>query len=125
MDILKEGHVYIKSLAGVENLSIEVCLERPSEVVSAIVETPGGHVEVNVSLKGALDLDVEEKRLLRELEKLSAELKTVGSRLSNEGFLLKAPGDVVIKEKERLSGLALKKDKLDVSVERIKAIRGA
>ncbi len=62
-----------------------------------------------VYLGDLVDEEKEKEKLLKEKEFLEKEILIFEKKLSNENFLNKAPQDVVLKEKEKLS---LKKDKL-------------
>jgi valyl-tRNA synthetase len=66
--------------------------------------------EVIIPLESMFDLEVERKRLEKEIEKSQAEIFTLEARLKDKAFLGKAPPSVVDKERDRL---AIKKDKLE------------
>lgn len=65
---------------------------------------------VFVSFNGVVDEKKEMEKLLKEKEFLEKEILIFQKKLSNENFLNKAPKEVVLKEKEKLS---LKKEKLE------------
>jgi valyl-tRNA synthetase len=69
-------------------------------------------VRVLVPLEGLVDLDKERERLQRELQRVEKDLGAVEKKLSNEGFLSRAPADVVATERERRVALTDKRDKL-------------
>ena len=52
-----------------------------------------------------VDIEKEKARLTKELGKKQGELKGLDGKLSNPGFLAKAPADVVAAEKERAEKL--------------------
>jgi valyl-tRNA synthetase len=64
-------------------------------------------LEIAVPLAGLLDLDAERARLTRELARIDAEVDGRAKKLGNESFLLRAPAEVV--ERER----AAQKESLD------------
>lgn len=112
---------YIKTLAAVEPLNVSLTTpEKPENAMAAVVSG----VEIYMPLKGLIDVDKETARLNKELLTLDKELARVSGKLSNEGFVAKAPPDVIEKEKakqqefeekvkainERLSYLASLKD---------------
>jgi valyl-tRNA synthetase len=70
-------------------------------------------VEVFLPLKGLIDVDKETARLTKELEKLDKEISRLAKKLGNEGFLAKAPADVVAGEKEKLAGYEEKKKSVE------------
>ena len=112
---------YVKTLAAVEPLNVSLTKpEKPENAMAAVVSG----VEIYMPLKGLIDVDKETARLNKELLTLDKELARVSGKLSNEGFVAKAPPDVIEKEKakqqefeekvkainERLSYLASLKD---------------
>ena len=58
-------------------------------------------VEVYVPLKGLIDLEVEKRRLEKEIGGLEKALLGLEKKLSNKGFLEKAPAEVVENERQR------------------------
>lgn len=112
---------YVKTLAAVDPLNVSLTTaEKPENAMAAVVSG----VEIYMPLKGLIDVDKETARLNKELLTLDKELARVSGKLSNEGFVAKAPPDVIEKEKakqqefeekvkainERLSYLASLKD---------------
>jgi valyl-tRNA synthetase len=61
-----------------------------------------GTLEILVPLADIIDRDAELARLGKEIEKLEGELKRIQGKLSNAGFVAKAPAEVVAKEQEKL-----------------------
>lgn len=101
--ILLKGKGYIQGLA---NADIKILLDLP-EVPEQAAHAVTRGVEVFVPLKGLIDVDKEVARLEKELSALEKDLARVQGKLSNQGFLGKAPADVVEKERakeEELSG---------------------
>ena len=75
-----------------------------------------------VFLEGIIDFAKETKRLEKEIKKLAAELTTVAKKLQNEGFLSKAPSDVIEKVREKQGVLLEKQQKIQTNLDRIKAV---
>lgn len=88
---------YIKKLAKVDNLKIDAMMEKPQASASAIVKD----VEIFVPLKGLIDLDVERKRLQKEIDRIEGALKGIEKKLSNEKFIKNAAPEVVEREKTK------------------------
>ncbi len=122
-EILK-GEGYIKNLARVQTLTVSKDGERPKSAALAIAKGDASRVEVFVPLKGFVDFERETKRLTRELEKVLKESEAVKKKVANEGFLKKAPPEIVEKERLKLEGLIEKKVKIEAGLERIKEIAG-
>ncbi|MDT3698497.1 MAG: valine--tRNA ligase [Thermincola sp.] len=95
---LEGGLDYIENLAGASDIILQQSLDtKPDNAMSAI--TRG--VEVFMPLKGLIDIEKEIARLEKELATLDKELARVTGKLSNSGFLDKAPADVIEKEREK------------------------
>ncbi len=58
-----------------------------------------------VPLKDLIDDGKEKDRILRQIQKLEKELAAIDKKLSNSGFVDRAPPDVVAKERERKTEL--------------------
>jgi len=69
--------------------------------------------EVVVPLAGVVDRLAEERRLLKENQEVSERIAQLGSRLRDKAFLSKAPAEVVEKEKEKLSTLESRLNRLN------------
>lgn len=106
VDILQKGQKYIANLGSIEQLTVKLTeATKPEQAVTAIVSG----VEVYLPLKGLVDLEKEIARLEKELASLEKEISRLNGKLSNEGFISKAPQEVVAKEKEKLVDYETKK----------------
>ena len=56
-------------------------------------------MQVLVPMAGLIDKDAELARSTREIARLDGEVKRVGGKLSNAGFVDKAPAEVIDKER--------------------------
>lgn len=70
-------------------------LEPASEKFSATATLPIGKARVSLDLSQAIDIDAERRRLQKALAAAEKELETAAKKLGNQGFLAKAPTDVV------------------------------
>lgn len=96
--VIKENILYIKNLASGENVTILAKDEsKPENAVIAVVTG----IEVYLPLRGLIDVDKETERLNKEEVNLNKEIARIQGKLSNQGFLAKAPADVVAKEQEK------------------------
>jgi valyl-tRNA synthetase len=90
---------HVKNLANVSSLSIaSESLEIPEDTVSAIL--PG--MTLHIPADDLIDYAAERERLEKERTRLDGEIKRLSSKLANEGFTAKAPGEVVNSEREKL-----------------------
>ena len=76
-------------------------LELTDFTPSASVEI--GSIKVELDLSGTIDVVAERARLEKDLVTAQKDLKTAEVKLNNEGFMAKAPADVVTEIKERLT----------------------
>ncbi len=95
---LENGKRYFINLASAESIQILDTKENLGEDnISVVLDK----AEVFLPLKELIDFDKELERLEKEKEKLEAEIKRVVGKLSNQGFVAKAPEKVVEEEKEK------------------------
>ena len=76
-------------------------LELTEFTPSASVEI--GSMKVELDLSGTVDVVVERARLEKDLVTAQKDMKTAEVKLSNEGFMAKAPENVVAEIKERMA----------------------
>ncbi len=98
LPLLEAGQAYIKALAHIE--SIELAFKgtaAPEQSAAAHVRG----VEIYLPLKGLIDLEKEIARLNKEIENMDKELARLAGKLSNQGFLAKAPAEVIEKERAK------------------------
>jgi valyl-tRNA synthetase len=113
---LLEAHAdYIKDLAKVSKLEVRRDGVRPRMAASAVVQ----EIELFVPLEGILDFEEESRRLQKEISKLEPELARSKNKLANNGFLTRAPADIVDKERDKVERLSGKLEKLQRQLERL------
>jgi valyl-tRNA synthetase len=93
----EEGRIYFEKLASASEVIFPERAEVPQEVVSVVIS--GG--EIFIPMEDLVDREKEIERLTKEKEKLEKEVERVVKKLSNEGFVAKAPEKVIIEEKEK------------------------
>lgn len=98
LEYIKAGERHIKALANITEINFtENKSEVPEEVMSAVI----GSVELFIPLDDLLDYKAEFERLTKEKARLEGEVKRVVGKLSNQGFVSKAPEKVINEEKEK------------------------
>ncbi|MCK9237449.1 MAG: valine--tRNA ligase [Thiopseudomonas sp.] len=60
-----------------------------------------GDMQVLVPMAGLIDTTAELARLDKEIQRLTGEIKRVAGKLSNQGFVAKAPAEVIEKERTK------------------------
>ena len=91
----------------------ELRFERAAQgTVGAHAVLQGGSTEVFLPLEGVIDLGRERKRLRVEITRLDDQLVGASQRLTNDKFVLRAPADIVAKERERAASLTERLGKL-------------
>ncbi|MCQ2363908.1 MAG: valine--tRNA ligase, partial [Acidaminococcaceae bacterium] len=118
MEGIKANAAYIHLLGGVDDLQLlPLTAEKPANAMTTVVTG----IEVYLPLAGLIDVAKETARLTKEVADLDKELARVNGKLNNKGFLAKAPGDVVEKEKAKAAEFESKKKS---SVERLEYLKG-
>ena len=98
-DVLSSIAPYEDELARLANLSevtLGVGLDKPPASAAAVLEG----IEVFVPLADLIDLDAERKRLQSAVAKLESQLAAADARLAGEGFLSRAPEEVVQRHRD-------------------------
>ncbi|MDY6367348.1 MAG: valine--tRNA ligase [Clostridia bacterium] len=95
---IKNGSAYIEKLAGVDKITfINEKSEIEQKTVSQIIEG----AEIYIPLGELVDTEKEIARLKKELENVENEVKRASGKLSNNGFLEKAPKALVDAERDK------------------------
>lgn len=95
VNTLKAGEHFFKSLSGGES----VIYNGENEEASVSVVVP--NATIYIPLNDLVEIDKEIERLTKEKEKLTKEVDRVVKKLSNQGFVSKAPEKVINEEKEK------------------------
>ncbi len=110
--LLADNVELLKSLAMLDEVSIAPKLETVPATAAAV--TAGG---VKLYVLGIIDPEAERSRLARQSETLQRGITGIERKLSSEGFLKKAPSEVVEGERERLGRLKRDLDAITRSLE--------
>ena len=100
-DVVEAMRAEIQRLAGVSTLDL---LDEPGDPTGCARLVADG-ARILVPLAGVLDPEVERDRLSRRITEVEAEAGRSAAKLAREGFLAKAPPDVVARERRRLDTL--------------------
>ena len=98
MEFVKSAERYIRGMANITEIEfITDKSEVPEDVMSAVIAA----AEIYIPSDDLLDYKAEFERLTKEKKKLEGEVARVTGKLSNEGFVSKAPEKVIAAEKEK------------------------
>jgi valyl-tRNA synthetase len=111
----------IVNLARLKSLAVTANPDRPKASATAVARG----ATIYVRLEGIIDFAREIERLEKELGKLTKELATVAKKLHNQDFLAKAPAEVVAKVQAQQQELVGKQQKLQATLDKIKAYDSA
>ncbi len=98
--MVEDAQAYIIQLAHVSELQFAAADTRiPDKAAKSHVRG----IDIYLPLEGLIDVDKEIARIEKEIAATENDLKRLSGKLSNAGFLAKAPAEVVEKEKARYS----------------------
>jgi valyl-tRNA synthetase len=96
---LADNAPLLNKLAKLESVRVLEAGEDAPMSATALV----GEMQVLVPMAGLIDKDAELTRLDKEIARLDGEVTRVGGKLSNQGFVAKAPAEVLDKERAKLA----------------------
>ena len=106
-----------------------VRLARLSSAEAADGAVPKGAIQVVLDeatvvlpLAGVIDVAGEKARLEKEIAKLDGEIGKLDKKLANQGFLAKAPAEVIEEQRQRLADTAAARAKVDEALGRLAAL---
>jgi valyl-tRNA synthetase len=106
---LRTYESYFHTLAFADKVTLLAPTDaKPENAVVTVV--PG--IEVYLQLKDLIDVEKETARVQKEQDKLTKEIERLNKKLSNQGFLAKAPDAVINKEKGKLADYTEKMNSL-------------
>ena len=103
----------IERLARVEAINLDTTA--PQQSAQGVSQG----LEFALPLAGILDFDAERARLNKEIKAAEGEIKKLDSKLNNQGFLAKAPEDVVEENRRRLDAEIETRDRLTLALKRL------
>ena len=101
LSIMDVGKEYIRDIANLEDLAIEVNAREPKGTATGVV----GSIKVHVFLEGVVDVAAEKERLEKEIKKLEKDFSIVSRKLGNRDFMEKASPEIVEKEENKFKEL--------------------
>jgi valyl-tRNA synthetase len=117
--LMKHNEGSIMGLARIADLAVGIDIEKPEDASIQVA----GDVQIFVPLKGMVDAVAEAERLIKEIGKIDKDIELFLKKLENPAFVDRAPADIVAKEREKLAEVTARKDLLESSLEKIRALR--
>ncbi|MDP5136727.1 valine--tRNA ligase [Rheinheimera baltica] len=98
---LSENENFLMNLAKLEQITILAAGEQAPASAAQLI----GSMDLLIPMAGLIDKDAELSRIAKQLEKTQQELARVAGKLSNAGFVAKAPEAVLEKERAKQAEL--------------------
>ncbi|WJV62991.1 valine--tRNA ligase [Pectobacteriaceae bacterium C52] len=105
---VEQNRSFLQTLARLESITILPAGDKGPVSVTKLVDG----TELLIPMAGLIDKAAELDRLVKEVARIDAEIGRIENKLSNEGFVARAPEAVVAKEREKLDSYATDKAKL-------------
>jgi valyl-tRNA synthetase len=105
--VLERLRSLILNMAGLESLIIAPDVQRPATAASHAA------AGMEIYVPGLIDPGKEKERLASKRAKLAEDLRKAEAKLSNEGFVARAPADVVERERAKLAELKAQVESID------------
>ena len=116
-DTLAGGDGYFRRLAGASGIEM---LKDRSEATGKNVSAVTAAGELFIPLGDLVDFEKEIARLSKEFENIQKEMNRSRGMLNNQGFLAKAPAQLVQAEKEKLEAAIAKAKALENRIAELK-----
>ena len=98
LETIKGGERYIRELGNISEIDfVTDKADVPDDCMSNVI----AGAQIFIPLAELVDFEEEMKRLTKEKERLTGEVERVDRKLSNQGFVAKAPEKVVQAEREK------------------------
>lgn len=97
-EVFEQGAVYIAKLAYATEINmVDIAPADTSSMVTVVTKD----AKIYMPLSGLIDLNKERERLTKDVAKARENLDRIEKKLQNQGFVAKAPEQVVAAEKEK------------------------
>ncbi|QKJ85529.1 Valine--tRNA ligase [Paramixta manurensis] len=105
---VNDNRSFLQSLARLSAITLLAADDKGPVSVTKLVEG----AELLIPMAGLVDKAAELERLVKEVTRLEGEIAKIAGKLSNEGFVSRAPEAVVAKERDRMAEFEQAKAKL-------------
>ena len=98
-DYIKEHETFLSGLAILKELSIKSASDdRPRKSIMSATS----YCEIFIPLDGIIDIDDQRRRIQKDIDKVEKELQKFVRKISNKGFMDKAPQDIIFETQEKV-----------------------
>ena len=115
---IKNGAVYIEKLAGVSEVGF---IDDKKALTEKVVSQVVSGVELFIPMGELVDVDKEVERIKKEIETIDREIARASGKLSNNGFLEKAPKSLVDAERAKLDKFIDTRKKLNAHLNELQS----
>ena len=115
---LSDNESFLMNLAKLDSITVLAADEQAPTCAAQLI----GSMDLLIPMAGLIDKDAELSRIAKQLEKTQQELARVTGKLSNEGFVAKAPEAVLEKERAKQAELEQAVAKLQAQQAEIAAL---
>ncbi|WP_372871943.1 valine--tRNA ligase [Shewanella sp.] len=105
---IEANQTFFATLAKLESMTILAEGETAPMATTQLI----GEMELLIPMAGLIDVAAEMARIDKQLEKLTGEVARIEGKLSNQGFVAKAPAEVIEKERAKAADIKRDMDKL-------------
>ena len=109
---------YLYNLARLKDITLTSSSNEVPESATALL----GELTLLVPLKGLIDLEAEQDRLIKQKNQIENDLIKVEQKLTNPNFSTNAPEEIVRKQQDRANQLKEKLEKLLQQLDRLQKI---
>ncbi len=115
-DVFENGAQFFQKLANASAVSIVDDAFSMEDAASVVSEG----AQILIPMGDLVDFEKEKERLLKEKQRLEGEVKRVEGKLSNQGFVSKAPAKLIEEEKEKGEKYRAMLEKVIENLEKLK-----
>ncbi|OIK16956.1 valine--tRNA ligase [Bacillus sp. MUM 116] len=115
---LEKNRAYIERFCNPEELQMGIEIEIPDKAMTAVITG----LEIILPLEGLINIEEEIARLQKEYDKFTKEVERVQKKLSNEGFIKKAPENVIAEERAKEKDYLEKRAVVEARLKELKVL---
>jgi len=104
-DLLQPMQPYFTQMARASATAWGPDASAPDVAASRTITGQQGTIEIHVDVSRFIDVGAERKRLEKDRENIAKQIKSIDGKLSNKGFVDKAPPEVVEQQRSKLAEL--------------------